>query len=60
MAEIEELATKQGEEEARRSKQGQERKVVNVDDLSQNERKYNFKKIYIFRIIYDLLVAILL
>lgn len=53
MAEIEELATKQGEEEARRLKQDGERKVVIVDNLSQNERKYNLKKNYIFRIIYD-------
>lgn len=45
MVEIEELATKQGEEEARRLKQSEEKKVVNVDDLSQNERKYNLKKI---------------
>lgn len=41
MAEIEELATKQGEEEARRSKR-EETKIMNVDGLSQNERWYNF------------------
>lgn len=41
MAEIEDLATKQGEEEARRLQQKEEIKVINVDDLSQNERKYN-------------------
>lgn len=39
MAEIEDLATKQGEEEARRLKKEEETKVINVDDLSQNERK---------------------
>lgn len=39
MTEIEELATKQGEEEARRLKREDQTKVINVDDLSQNERK---------------------
>jgi len=39
MTEIEHLATKQGEEEARRLKKGEETKAINVDDLSQNERK---------------------
>lgn len=39
MVEIEDLATKQGEEEARRLKFEEETKVINVDDLSQNERK---------------------
>lgn len=43
MAEIEELATKQGEEEARRLKRQEETKIINVDELSQNERWYNFE-----------------
>jgi len=40
MTEIENLATKQGEEEARRLKKEEESKPINIDDLSQNERKY--------------------
>lgn len=42
MAEIEELATKQGEEEARRLKRDEKANVLNVDELSQNERWYNY------------------
>lgn len=40
MTEIENLATKQGEEEARRLKKEEELNAINIDDLSQNERKY--------------------
>lgn len=39
MIEIEDLATKQGEEEARKLKKKEEIKAINVDNLSQNERK---------------------
>lgn len=39
MTEIEDLATKQGEEEARRLQKKEEIKAINVDDLTQNERK---------------------
>lgn len=39
MAEIEELATKQGEEEAIRLKKEEETKIIDVDDLSQNQRE---------------------
>jgi hypothetical protein len=39
MTEIEDLATKQGEEEARRLKKEEESRIINVDDLSQNDRK---------------------
>jgi hypothetical protein len=38
MTEIEDLATKQGEEEARRLQKKEEIKALNVDDLTQNER----------------------
>lgn len=40
MTEIEELATKQGEEEAKRLTRDEDIKPINVaDDLSQNDRK---------------------
>lgn len=39
MTEIEYLATKQGEEEARK-KDEETKAVINVEDLSQNERNY--------------------
>lgn len=38
MTEIEDLATKQGEEEARQFIKEEEIGAKNVDDLSQNER----------------------
>lgn len=38
MVEIDELATKQGEEEAIRLK-NEETKIINVDDLTQNQRE---------------------
>jgi len=44
MAEIEELATKQGEEEARRLRDEEKPKVINVDDLSENGRQYDYKQ----------------
>lgn len=42
MTEIEDLATKQGEEEAKRLQKVEETKAINVDDLSQTERMYGF------------------
>lgn len=39
MTEIEDLATKQGKEEARRLQNKEEIKTINVEDLTQNERK---------------------
>jgi len=39
MTEIEDLATKQGEEEARRMTKKEETRTINADDLSQNDRK---------------------
>lgn len=39
MTEIEYLATKQGEEEARK-KEEETKAIINVEDLSQNERNY--------------------
>lgn len=38
MTEIEDLATKQGEEEAKKLRKMEETKVINEVDLSQNER----------------------
>lgn len=38
MTELEDLATKQGEEEARQFKKEEEIGAINVEDLSQNER----------------------
>lgn len=42
MTEIEDLATKQGEEEAKRLQKFEETKPINIDDLSQTERMYEF------------------
>lgn len=40
MTEIEDLATKQGKEEAiRLKKEKEETQIINVDDLSQNQRE---------------------
>ncbi|XP_027846641.2 centrosomal protein of 290 kDa [Aphis gossypii] len=44
MTEIEELATKQGEEEARRLKKEEETRTINVDDLSQNDQTEVIRK----------------
>ncbi|CAI6368037.1 unnamed protein product [Macrosiphum euphorbiae] len=44
MTEIEDLATKQGEEEARRLKKEEETRTINVDDLSQNDQTEVIRK----------------
>ncbi|XP_060838928.1 centrosomal protein of 290 kDa-like isoform X2 [Rhopalosiphum padi] len=44
MTEIEDLATKQGEEEARRLKKEEESRIINVDDLSQNDQTEVIRK----------------
>lgn len=44
MTEIEELATKQGEEEAKKLKNDEEINFLKVDDLTKNERKINFNQ----------------
>ncbi|KAL4149414.1 hypothetical protein QTP88_003367 [Uroleucon formosanum] len=44
MTEIEDLATKQGEEEARKLKKEEETRTINVDDLSQNDQTEVIRK----------------
>lgn len=48
MTEIDELATKQGEEEARKLKKEEETNAVNVYDLTQNERKLFLGRVLMF------------